>query len=105
MFVLDPRTMAVTNALAFRMLCSWLTVWDVLRIIRGRGRVSMVMATGGHFASAVAAARLTRSSAGRRFVQVLSVHMPLLEIVRRLNAFRPVLVTRRPAHVPNGPRR
>lgn len=50
----------------------------------------MVMATGGHFASAVAAARLKNSRGGR--LEVLSVHMPLRELVTRLNQFRPVLL-------------
>ena len=85
-FVLDDRTMAITNAMAFRMLTAWLSVGDFIRIVAGGGR----MATGGHFASAVAAARLQKSR-GRR-LEVLSVHMPLPELVARLNPFRPVLL-------------
>jgi phenylacetate-coenzyme A ligase PaaK-like adenylate-forming protein len=91
-FVLDDRTMAVTNALALRALGAWLDAVDVIRIIAGGGRMAMVMATGGHFASAVGAARLRRSRWGRKALQVLSVHMPMPELVARLNAFRPVIV-------------
>ena len=50
----------------------------------------MVMATGGHFASAVAAARLKkRRDSG---VEVLSAHMPMAELVARLNRFQPALL-------------
>ena len=89
-FVLGDRSMAVTSAMAFRMLTAWLSVGDFSRILFGRGRMAMVMATGGHFASAVAAARLQKSQ-GRR-LEVLSVHMRLPELVARLNQFRPVLL-------------
>lgn len=89
-FVLDDRNMAVTAAMAFRMLTAWLGKRDVFRIVAGGGRMAMVMATGGHFASAVAAARLKKSR-GRR-LEVLSVHMPVRELVDRLNQFRPVLL-------------
>lgn len=89
-FVLDDRSIAVTNAMAFRMLTAWLSAGDFARILFGRGRMAMVMATGGHFASAVAAARLQKSQ-GRR-LEVLSAHMRLPELVARLNQFRPVLV-------------
>lgn len=91
-FLLDSRTMRVTNALALRMLTSWLSGWDVLRILGGRGRMTMVMAAGGHFASAIAAARLRRTRLGRAFVQTLPVSTPLPELVTRLNRFRPVVL-------------
>jgi phenylacetate-CoA ligase len=89
-FVLDDRSMTVTSAMAFRMLTAWLGAGDFIRIVAGGGRMAMVMATGGHFASAVAAARLKKSR-GRR-LEVLSVHMPVSELVARLNQFRPVLL-------------
>lgn len=89
-FVLDNRNMAVTSAIAFRMQTAWLSAGDFIRILFGGGRMTMVMATGGHFASAVAAARLQKSQ-GRR-LEVLSVHMPLQVLVARLNQFRPVLL-------------
>lgn len=63
LFVWDERTLAVTNALALRMLGAWLGPKDVARILAGRGRFAMVMASGSHFASATAAARLAKPSA------------------------------------------
>tara|TARA_R100000365_G_scaffold1582_1_gene5308 strand:+ start:834 stop:2195 length:1362 start_codon:yes stop_codon:yes gene_type:complete len=89
-FLLDGRTMAITQAIAMRMLSSWLNVHDVLRIILGRARMAMVMAKGGHFASAVAAAGLIRRR--RSSVLQLSVHQPVPELVKALNDFHPVLV-------------
>ncbi len=91
-FLLDDRTLAVTNALMVRALRAWLSIGDVLRILAGGGRMSMVMATDGHFASPVAAARLRKTRWGRKALQVLSVHMPVPELVARLNAFRPAVV-------------
>lgn len=90
-FLLDNRSLRVTSVLALRMLSDWLTARDVLRILISRGRLAMVMATGGHFASTVASARLQR-----RFpkgVLALSAHMPLPELVARLNRFRPAMLT------------
>ena len=89
-FVVDDRTLRVTNALALRMLSDWLTTRDVLRIAAGRGRMAMIMATGGHYASSVASARL-RTRLGS-MLQVLSVHTPLGDLVNALNRFRPVLM-------------
>jgi phenylacetate-CoA ligase len=89
-FAIDQRSMAVTTALALRMLSGWLGFRDAARAVAARARMAMIMATGGHFASAVAAARLKarRGSA----VEVLSVHTPVQELVRCLNAFQPALL-------------
>ena len=89
-FLLDDRSFAVTGALALRMLSAWLTVRDVIRIIVGGGRMAMINATGGHFASAIAAVRLSRRLG--KAIQVLPVHMPLAEMVTRLNQFRPAIL-------------
>ena len=54
----------------------------------------MVMATGGHFASAVAAARLRKgnlASLRARVIRVFPVQRPLPELVAGLNRFRPVV--------------
>ncbi|MDP3857708.1 MAG: hypothetical protein Q8Q73_08120 [Stagnimonas sp.] len=91
LFVLDERTMDVSKAIATRMLGDWLSWRDILDIVRQGGRTSMVMAIGGHFASAVAAARMHRPGRSRR-VQVLSVHMPLADIVQALNDFQPAVI-------------
>lgn len=89
-FLIDDRSLAVTNALAIRMLSAWLGLRDVLSIVRQGRRMAMVNATGGHFASAVAARRLTRN--GSKRVAVFSVRMPLEEMVAGLNEFRPALI-------------
>lgn len=89
-FLMDDFSMRVTSVLATRMLTSWLGLRDLLRIVARRGRMSMVMASGGHYASTVAAARLQKSRGAR--LQVLSVHMPLGELVARLNEFQPALL-------------
>jgi len=90
-FVMDARSLAVTNAMAVRMLRNWLSMRDVARVIRKRGRMSMVMGTGGHFASAVAASKLLRHRGASR-LQVLSVHEPLSRLVEELNRFDPGVV-------------
>ena len=96
-FVMDDRSLAVTSALATRMLGAWLGVGDVFRIAARGGRTAMVMATGGHFASAVAAARLRRrggrlASLRARAIGVFPVQTPMPELVAALNRFRPAVV-------------
>lgn len=89
-FLLDDRSLAVASVLAFRMLSAWLEARDVIRILAGGARMAMVNATGGHFASAVAATRLRRRRG--KAIQVFPVHMPLPEMVAELNRFRPVII-------------
>lgn len=92
-FLLDDRTLAVTNALALRMLSSWLTPGELIQIVTRGGRLAMVNATGGHFASATAATRLRNSSKLRaKLIQVFSVHTPLPELVAKLNQFQPAVM-------------
>jgi len=90
-FLTDDRTMAVVAAMMLRWVGDWLSPSDILRILARRGRMAMVMATGGHFASAVAAARLKKRRG--KHVEVLSAHMPMAELVERLNRFQPALLT------------
>ncbi len=89
-FITDDRTLRVTNALALRMLGDWLSGRDAWRIVTGGARVAMLMATGAHHASAVAAARLQKRL-GKKLL-VLSVHMPVSELVAQLNRFQPALM-------------
>jgi putative adenylate-forming enzyme len=89
-FLVDGRTMAVVTAMMLRWVGDWLSPSDFLKILARRGRMAMVMATGGHFASAVAAARL-KERRGKQ-VEVLSAHMPMTELVARLNSFQPALL-------------
>ncbi|WP_144662955.1 phenylacetate--CoA ligase family protein [Paenarthrobacter nicotinovorans] len=91
LFLLDRRTLKVTKAMTARMLRSWLAPADVLAIVRGRGRMAMVIATGGHFASAAAAAALRRGP-GRSIVDVFPVQTPMPELVARLNDFSPAIL-------------
>ena len=91
-FLLDSRSLAVTRALTWRMLSTWLSPAAALPIIARRGRIAMVIATGGHFASATAAAALRKSPAGRALVSVVPVHTPLPELVERLNSIRPAIL-------------
>ena len=89
-FVHDEDSLRVVNAMMARTLSAWLGAGDLLRLFARGGRMSLVMATDGHFASAVAAAKLSRRG-GRRF-QVLSAATPIPELVARLNAFQPTLL-------------
>lgn len=87
-FVQDAHTLAVAGVLMTRAMLSWLRARDVARIVRGGGRVAMLVPAGGHFASTVAAARLR----GRRAIAILGVQQPVPELVRALNAFRPAVL-------------
>jgi phenylacetate-coenzyme A ligase PaaK-like adenylate-forming protein len=92
-FVLDDRTLAVTNAIAARMLSTWMTFGDLARIVLRGGRMAMVMATGGHFASAVAATRMRRGSPRRaRRIGVFPADTPMPQLVEELNRFRPAVM-------------
>ncbi|MGY5884193.1 phenylacetate--CoA ligase family protein [Modestobacter lacusdianchii] len=92
LFLIDGGTMSVVNAMAARMITNWLRPNDVARIIAGGARIAMVTATGGHFASAAAAARLRRSRRGARRVRLFAVQTPLPELVAQLNDFRPAVL-------------
>lgn len=89
-FVVDDTTMKVVTAMMLRWIGDWLSAGDIFKIVARRGRSAMVMATGGHFASAVAAARLKKR--GGKRVDVLSAHMPMTELVARLNRFQPAML-------------
>lgn len=84
-FLLDDRSMAVVGALAARMLCAWLGIGDVVRILARGWRMANVVATGGHFATAVAAAQHPKA------IRLFPVSKPLSELVAQLNQFRPVI--------------
>ena len=92
-FVLDDDSMTATTALAIRMLRDWLGLREVAQLIARGGRLTMINAVGGHYASAIAGTRLLRGGAGRaRRVQMLSVDTPLPALVTSLNHFRPAVV-------------
>jgi phenylacetate-coenzyme A ligase PaaK-like adenylate-forming protein len=89
-FVQDDRAMAVANVLLARMLAAWLAPVDVVRIMAGRGHTTLVCATGGHYAEAVAGAILSRRWGNA--IQVLDAKASLTEIVDQLNRFCPVVL-------------
>jgi len=91
-FVIDDRTLRVVNALMLRWLQSLIGVADVLRIVAEGRRLAMVADLGHHSATSVAAARLMKSPARRKRIQLLSVRTPLPDLVAQLNAFRPALL-------------
>ena len=90
-FLWDDRSMTVTYVLALRMLGGWLRVRDVVRIVTSGGRLSLVCATGGHYAEAIVGARL-RTRRGDMAVQVLAAQAPIAEIVAQLNRFDPAIL-------------
>ena len=92
LFLLDHTSLTVAGVVMLRALANWLTRSDLARILRGGGRIAMVTATGGHFASAVAAARLRSNPVRRRLISLLSVHSPLPELVDQLNRLQPVIL-------------
>lgn len=92
LFLIDPGALAVAKVMGARMLGNWLSLRDVPRLVAGGGRIAMVSATGGHFASAAAAAKLQRSPRSARLVRQFPVETPLPELVAQLNDFRPAVL-------------
>lgn len=92
-FVQDDRVLTLASAITLHSLVSWLTIRDLIRIVAGRVHVAMVIATGGHFASTVAAARLRkRNRLRQRVIQPFPVQTPLPTLVEQLNRFQPVIL-------------
>lgn len=91
-FLIDQRTLAVTSVCAARMLSSWLTAGDLARILVRGGRIAMVNATGGHFASVTAATALRTHPLRRLLIGEFSVQTPMPELVAALNRFRPAIL-------------
>lgn len=87
-FLWDDSTMTVVNVLMLRALRDWIRLRDVLKIVTHGGRMTLICATGGHYAEPVAGARLQHRR-GDDKVQVLAAHAPLAEMVGTLNAFQP----------------
>lgn len=87
-FILDGHNMIVTGILVLRIVREWLGTRDVFRIVTRGGRMTLICATGGHYAEAVAGARLLKQR-GEDKVQVLPAHTPMPEMVEQLNRFQP----------------
>jgi phenylacetate-CoA ligase len=93
-FVLDGRSLNVAKALSSRTLGAWFDRGDVARIVARGGKLAMLFATGGHFASAVASANLQNENwLRRKVVQVFPVRTAIPELVTQLNAFDPAVIT------------
>lgn len=92
LFLIDNHSLTVATAVSVRMFRSWLSARDLLKIVRGGGRLTMVVATGGHFATAVAATQLRTSPLGRRIISVLSVHTALPDLVAEVNQRQPAIL-------------
>jgi phenylacetate-coenzyme A ligase PaaK-like adenylate-forming protein len=92
LFLLDDRALQVAGVVFARVLSSWLRPATLLRLIADRGRVAMVVATGGHFASAAAAARVGAGSGPGGRTRVFPAATPLPELVAQLNAFQPAIL-------------
>jgi phenylacetate-CoA ligase len=89
-FVYDRGSTAVTGALALRAFGSWLTAADAAAIVARGGRAAWVLATGGHFGSSTVLPRSVAKHGGNSgLLRVLSVFMPMPELVEQLNRFRP----------------
>lgn len=93
-FVQDERMYRVLSAITVaRAAGSWLSGRDYLSMLRRGNRVAAVWAVGGHFAGYSTARRLVRERPIRaRSIRILSVHAPLDELVRGVDAFRPTLL-------------
>lgn len=92
-FVLDEKTLAVTQALIFRMVTSWFTLWDLVKVIAAGFRLAMICAFGGHYAEITAATRLRKESKLRAMlIQPFPVDMPINELVSKLNQFKPAII-------------
>lgn len=76
-FIQDHHALTVAGAMMARALGSWLTARDVARILARSRRMALVVPTGGHFASATAAARLSTNPRQAKTTGVFSVHDPL----------------------------
>lgn len=77
--------MAVSAAMLLRMASTVFGLGDIARILLRRWRMANVVATGGHYAAAVAAAQHPKA------IRNFAVDAPLAELVDQLNGFRPVV--------------
>lgn len=91
LFLTDERTMSVVSAMALRTMTAWLGFGDFVRIVRGGSRAAFSVAPG-HTPTGIPAARSQRSARGRKRFLPMPVHMPVTELVPRLNAFRPAIL-------------
>ena len=92
-FVLDDRWWGVNEALSTRMMMTWLSIGDFIRIFARGMRTATPVATGGHFIAY--ASTLRQQKGGSRHGQthrVFSVQRPLPELVTELNEYTPAIL-------------
>lgn len=93
-FIIDERTLRVTNAIALRWLTEWFNLWDLIKIIAGGFRMAIICAFGGHYAEITAATRMRKGSKLRaKLIQAFPVDMPMNRLAPALNRFQPAIVT------------
>lgn len=93
-FVIDEHELNVAKALSLRMLTDWFDIGDIPKILARGGKLAMLFATGGHFASAVASTNLRKENWLRsKLIKVFPVNTPIPELVNQLNGFNPAVIT------------
>ncbi|WP_037368289.1 phenylacetate--CoA ligase family protein [Amycolatopsis orientalis] len=91
-FALDERYQNVAGALGLVAYAS-LGAGPIAGMLARGFRLALVGATGGHYVSFAGYTQATRESAWRRrILRAFSVHLPMPELVARLNAYRPAAV-------------
>jgi phenylacetate-coenzyme A ligase PaaK-like adenylate-forming protein len=91
-FLLDNYNHRAVRRWAARAMLNWLTLSDIIRLLRNRARSAVVVATGAHFVAVATISAVARSRFGG-FSRVFSAQMPLNELVDELNKFRPAILT------------
>ncbi|MCL4251647.1 MAG: phenylacetate--CoA ligase family protein [Anaerolineae bacterium] len=85
-FVHDANAIATYYALVeMRGILSWMTVPELWQLMRRHWRTAFVFATGGHFGSNTFDALTRQLRPGSSEIPILSVHMPLADLVHALN--------------------
>lgn len=100
-FLHDPEAMTVYRALSLvRGYVSWMLPGVLFSTLRGGARVAVIIATGGHYAGAAWVERLRRLNPRiAAHARIVSVLMPVEEIVEVLNELRPEVLIGYPTAV------
>ncbi|MCK2215944.1 hypothetical protein MF672_019395 [Actinomadura sp. ATCC 31491] len=93
LFVIDERTLAVTNAVGGRAR-GGLTARDALRLLARGARTAIVTAPGGHFSTVASVERFRRDHPRLAWMmRVFSINQPLPDLVAQLNRYDPAGLT------------
>lgn len=85
-FVVDEHSIALAQTILGRTFLEWLGFGGLFRIILRGGRMALIAATGGHYAAHIAAVQRPK------LIRELSVHMPMKDMVTKLNQIRPAIL-------------